>query len=168
MKINPGRCIPFTPALGALALFLSAVHPAAADSFTNTGAMANAREYHTATLLPNGKVLVAGGNEIFGMNLTSSAELYDPASGAWATTGSLGVARNEHTATLLTNGLVLVAAGNVNGGGFTNSAELYDPVAGAWTPTGPLAIARYGHTATLLADGQVMVAGGGHAFQPCL
>ena len=63
---------------------------------------------HTATLLPIGKVLVAGGSN--GSDL-SSAELYDPASGTWTATGSLGTARSFHTATLLPNGKVLVAGG---------------------------------------------------------
>ena len=65
---------------------------------------------HTATLLPNGKVLVAGGCGI-GSHSLSSAELYDPATGSWSGTGSLGTARSEHTATLLPNGKVLVAGG---------------------------------------------------------
>ena len=65
--------------------------------------------YHTATLLPNGKVLVAGGS--IAAAALSSAELYDPASGTWTATGSLGTARDSHTATLLPNGKVLVAGG---------------------------------------------------------
>ena len=65
---------------------------------------------HTATLLPNGKVLVAGGaSEKFGFHDT--AELYDPATGTWNLTGSLSEFRAEHTATLLPNGKVLVAGG---------------------------------------------------------
>ena len=72
-----------------------------------TGSMATARCLHTATLLPNGKVLVAGGVD----GVLSSAELYDPASGTWSATGSMGTARDYHTATLLPNGQVLVAGG---------------------------------------------------------
>jgi hypothetical protein len=80
---------------------------------------------HTATLLPNGKVLVAGGfNSVSGF--LASAELYDPASGTWTTTDSLTMARDSHTATLLPNGKVLVAGGLGTGGGVLNSAELYD------------------------------------------
>jgi Kelch motif/Galactose oxidase, central domain len=73
-------------------------------------------------LLPNGKVLVAGGVGTSGF--LSSAELYDPASGTWTATGSLTTAREVHTATLLPNGKVLVAGGY--NGGFLSSAELYD------------------------------------------
>ncbi len=82
---------------------------------------------HTATLLPNGNVLAAGGIfDHFGN--PGSAELYNQASGTWATAGSLGTARDNHTATLLPNGKVLVA-----GGVYTSilaSAELYDPASG--------------------------------------
>src|SRR5437773_5331937 len=77
--------------------------------FEETGSLITGRSQHTATLLPNGKVLVAGGGGINGS--LASAELYDPASGTWAATGRLATARLEHTATLLPNGKVLVAGG---------------------------------------------------------
>ncbi len=113
----------------------------ASGTWTATGSLANARGFHTATLLPNGKVLVAGGVGSDFSSLTS-AELYDPTSGTWTATGSLATARERHTATLLPNGKVLAA------GGFFNiaSAELYDPASGTWTATGSLASAREGHT----------------------
>src|SRR5262249_16712512 len=111
-----------------------------------------------ATLLPNGKVLVAGG-----VNNTNtaqaSAELYDPSTGSWTTTGSMSVARDSHTATLLPNGQVLVAGGQGNRGAVA-SAELYDPNTGNWTMTGSMSVARAVTTATLLPNGQVLVAGG--------
>ena len=107
-----------------------AFSPAAAPfTFSNTGSLNTARTVHTATLLPNGKVLVAGGQGASGGNFLSSAELYDPASGSWTTTGSLNTARADHTATLLPNGKVLVAGG-YNGGPELTSAELYDPASG--------------------------------------
>src|SRR6266403_4904983 len=74
-------------------------------SWTATGSLNTARYYHTATLLPKGKVLVAAGWD--GFNPFTSAELYNPASGMWSTTGSLNTARELHTATLLLNGKVL-------------------------------------------------------------
>jgi WD40 repeat protein len=124
-------------------------------SWTPTGNLATKRQDHTATLLPNGKVLIAGGyNSTSGY--LASAELYDPASGIWTAAGSLVIARQGHTATLLPNGTALVAGGN--GGG--KSAELYDPATGTWTATGRLATTRYLHTATLLPNGKVLVAGG--------
>src|SRR5207248_1684993 len=103
---------------------------------TTTGSLVNAREFHTATLLPNGKVLVAGGED---STVLASAELYDPANGTWTATGSLAKARGYHTATLLPNGKVLVAGGL---GAFA-SAELYDPASGTWTATGSLIKRRF-------------------------
>ena len=117
--------------------------------FQETGSLATARSSQTATLLPSGKVLVAGGDD------GGSCELYDPASGTWATTGSLIVPRAAHTATLLLTGKVLVA-----GGAGVSTTELYDPATGTWSATGSLAQGRFFHTATLLADGKVLVAAG--------
>jgi hypothetical protein len=133
---------------------------AGAGAFTSTGALATARYQHTATLLPGGKVLIAGGHD--GPGPLASAELWDPAAssgaGAFTATGSLGSARSAQTATLLPGGRVLVAGGS--GASALASAELYDPVAGTFTTTGSLAIARYLHTATLLPGGKVLIAGG--------
>ena len=112
----------------------------------------------TATLLTDGRVLVAAG--IHGRAL-SAAEVYDAASDTWSTSGSLNQARQYHTATLLPDGRVLVAGGLGNSGGTElASAELYDPAAGTWTPTGSMNQARADHIATLLANGMVLVAGG--------
>lgn len=119
--------------------------------------MANGRTGHTATLLSNGKVLVAGGYN--GTNWLSSAEIYDPVTGKWTTTASMTVAREFHTATLLTNGQVLVTGGFA-GVNHYSSAELYDPVAGTWTATAAMSSGRELHTATLLQSGRVLVAGG--------
>jgi hypothetical protein len=126
------------------------------------GPLAPARGWHTATLLPSGKVLVAGGSD--STSTLASAELYDPVAGTFApTTGPLATARMLHTATLLPSGKVLVAGGyNSSSTSTLASAELYDPVAGTFAPTaGPLATAREWHTATLLPSGKVLVAGGG-------
>ena len=125
-------------------------------TFGDTGSLNTARYGHTATLLPNGKMLVAGGGGSSGF--LSSAELYDPASGTWTATGSLNSARYLHTATLLPNGKVLVAGGYY--GVASTGAELYDPASGTWTATGSLNAARADHTATLLPNGKVLVAGG--------
>jgi uncharacterized delta-60 repeat protein len=126
-------------------------------TFNNTGSLNNARYYLTATLLPNGTVLVAGGENSSGV--LASAELYDPVSGTWTVTGSLNTGRYGHTATLLPNGKVLVAGG-YNGVTQLASAELYDPASGTWTVTGSLNTGRTDYTATLLRDGKVLVVGG--------
>ena len=117
---------------------------------------------HTATLLPDGRVLVAGGTASGGGGATAVADLYDPASGTWNTTGSMAAARMDHTATLLPEGKVLVAGGGRNPAESPamTSAELYDPSTGSWTATGSMGTPHRGHTATLLPDGRVLVAGG--------
>jgi Galactose oxidase, central domain len=142
-------------------LFLGAglmlVQPCAGQTWTATGSLATGRADHTATLLPNGKVLVAGG---YNGSALASAELYDPASGTWTATGSLATGRAHHTATLLPNGKVLVAGGEDSSSNPFASAELYDPASGTWTATGSLATGRSLHTATLLPNGNVLVAGG--------
>ena len=131
-------------------------------TFAPTGSMHTARDWHTATLLNNGMVLIAGGGVGGNYNYpssTTSAELYNPATGTFTPTGSLGTARVYHTATLLNNGMVLVAGGS-NGFTDTNTAELYNPFTGTFTPTGNLNYGRTQHTATLLNNGLVLVAGG--------
>jgi Galactose oxidase, central domain len=129
-------------------------------TFHNTGSLNTARFDHTATLLPNGMVLVAGGGGVTGFGPSASAELYDSASGTWTATGSLNNGRQDHTATLLPNGMVLIAGGTDVNGNTSASAELYDPGSGIWTATGSLNTARFNHTATLLPNGMVLVAGG--------
>jgi hypothetical protein len=144
-------------------LFLGAglvlVQPCAGapGGFEDTGSLGVARSQDTETLLPNGKVLVAGGLGTSGE--LASAELYDPANGTWTATGSLATARDSHTATLLPNGKVLVAGGRDGNNNGTASAELYDPANGTWAATGSLITARFDHTATLLPNGKVLVAG---------
>ena len=132
----------------------------AANRWSATGALSTARDYHTATLLPNGKVLVVGG---YNGSYLSSAELYDPVTGTWTATGALSTARRSHAATLLPNGKVLVAGG-WNGSIPLSSAELYDPATGVWTATGALNTARSSHTAH---DHQAAGAGQGKGNSKC-
>ena len=98
--------------------------------------MGIARDDHTATLLTNGLVLVAGG-DANGGGFTNSAELYDPVAGAWTPTSPLAIARYGHTATLLVNGQVMVAGG-VTHFDLAHSAELFNPATGIWTTNGAL------------------------------
>ena len=138
-------------------------------SFTATGGMRIGRGGHTATLLENGKVLVAGGGDQGGSaggggTATNSAELYDPVTGVFISTGSMTTPRFGHTATLLPNGKVLIAGGvdttSPTSPVTTATAEIYDPAGGTFTPTNKMAAGRSRHTATLLVDGRVLIAGG--------
>ncbi|NWF74793.1 MAG: fibronectin type III domain-containing protein [Nitrospirae bacterium] len=139
----------------------STCSPSIASGSPSTNNLNSARTSHTATLLPDGTVLVAGGSG--GAGLLTSAELYNPTTGQWTATGDLTVARTSHTATLLPNGTVLVTGGSGNTGLLT-SAELYNTTTGLWAATGALTVARTSHTATLLPtplpNGTVLVAGG--------
>jgi hypothetical protein len=127
----------------------------ATATFTTTGNMLTGRSSHTATLLPDGKVLVTGGSG-GGM----SAELFDPGTGSFASTGSMTGSRFGHTATLLKNGKVLIAGGRDSSGN-VSTAELYDPATGTFSPTSSMGTARDFHTATLLLpNGTVLIAGG--------
>jgi N-acetylneuraminic acid mutarotase len=147
----------------------------ATGTWTATGNLITARAEFTATLLLDGKVLVAGGipDNTEQVEL-ASAELYNPSTGTWSSTGSMSTPRSNHTATLLANGKVLVAGGvcspqTTKGcptvfdpDGAIAAAELYDPATGKWTGTGSMTTERYLHTATLLDDGDVLVTGAEH------
>ena len=128
------------------------VYDPASRTWSATKRMVQPQFGSTATLLLDGRVLVAGGK-------VPSSELYDPASGTWTPTGTMTARRAGHTATLLPDGRVLVTGGE-DDGGFVASAELYDPSTGSWAPTGSMGDARSGHSATLLPDGKVVVSGG--------
>jgi N-acetylneuraminic acid mutarotase len=150
-------------AAAVLGLVAPPVSAAPAGRWAPTGSLRAFRDFHTATRLGDGSVLVAGGST--GGPATVKAERYDPAAGVWTATGSLTTPRESHTATALTDGHVLVAGGlTIPPPGFaaqsTPTVELYDPATGTWASTGSMLDGMIGHTATLLPDGRVLVAGG--------
>jgi hypothetical protein len=128
-------------------------------SFALTGSLNTGRSGHTATVLTNGSVLIAGGSDNLG-NAVAGGEIYNPAAGTFSATGSLSTPRSSHTATLLSNGTVLIVGGVDSSGNALTSAELYSPATGTFTPTGSLTYAREFHVATLLSNGLVLVSGG--------
>ena len=144
----------------------AAISQAPSPGWSFTGSLNTAHAGFTATLLTNGKVLVAGGALTCASAPLSSAEIYDPATRTWSYTGSLIRPRYDHTATLLPNGKVLVAGGTASDD--TNpdifSAELYDPATGTWSGTGSLNSIYGPHTATLLKNGKALAVGGYGAY----
>ena len=141
----------------------ASLYDSTTGKFNATGNLIASRGGHTATLLTNGKVLIAGGADTdpTGTGL-ASAELYDPSTGTFTQTGSMAVARFLHTATQLQNGTVLIVGGALTStSNPVATAEIYDPATGVFTMTGAMATAREQHTATLLPDGRVLIVGGG-------
>jgi hypothetical protein len=135
------------------------------QGFSYTGSMVVARDFHTATLLPSGKVLLAGGSD--GATTLASAELFDPLTGTFTATGSMGTPRQQHTAAPLADGKVLIAGGFSSATATLATAEVYDPVSGTFSPTsGPMTEARQRFAAVPLAGGNVLLAGGQRIANP--
>jgi len=134
------------------------LHPVKGATWTTNTPMNYAVYQHTATLLTDGRILVAGGRN--NTAYFTNAEIFDPGSDIWTNTGALKLARAGHTATLLPNGQVLVAGGTNATPPALASAELYDPIAGVWTNANAMNFGRATATATLMLDGRVLVAGG--------
>ncbi len=142
---------------GPFPLASADVYDPATGTWEPTESMAVARAYGSATALPDGSVIVAGGVGTTGQ--LASAEMYDPTSGAWSLTGAMTEARAQHVAMALHDGRVLVAGG-VNGQTALADAEVYTPSTRTWAGAGAMTVPRADSAAATLADGTVLVAGG--------
>lgn len=131
--------------------------------FQAAGPLLKGRYGHQALLLPNGKVLVAGGSYTTGPNAatwTATCELYDPVTGTWSATGALNfTGRTEFNLLLLPSGKVLATSNSFSYTG-TETAELYDPATGVWTKSGNSLTKRWNFPTVLLSDGRVLAVGG--------
>lgn len=136
-------------------------------SFVSVGSMSDKRNYHTATRLSDGRVLVTGG---LGPTRTSStaytifntADIYDPTQKAFSSTGNMIVPRSGHVAILLPNGKVWITGGDTTSSIPATTTEYYDPTSKTFIAAGSKAnFTGGGHSLTLLPSGLVLVAGGG-------
>ena len=138
-----------------------------AAGWSSAASMPLARTQHTATLLPNGTVLVVGGLDNYG-NTLATAAIYDPGSNTWSTAAAMASARTQHTATLLPNGTVLIAGGRDDYGNILATTTAYDPNSHVWSTGAAMASARTQHAATLLPNGTVLLVGGLDAWENTL
>nr|WP_240448999.1 kelch motif-containing protein [Streptomyces harenosi] len=161
--IPGGQAFP-QPTLGHAELF-----DPGSGTWRATTEMTEARNGHSATVLGDGRVLVAGGQRPrsrHDMLTLATAEIFDPARETWTATGAMTVARWDHVAVPLPGGRVLAVGGLVSTGrhGGARAAlglcEVYDPAGGTWQPTGSLRAARAVHQAVPLPDGSVLAIGG--------
>lgn len=142
----------------------------ASGGWGGAGSLAQVRSGHTATLLPNGRLLIVGGEGgPGGANSLASAEVYDPRTNTWSYGPTLNLGRVAHTTTRLSTDEVLVVGGDTvqpdQPAAPTNSVELFDPATNSWRPGAAAALGRGDHTATILPDGRVLVVGG-EALEP--
>ncbi len=148
---------------GGVPLSAAETYDPQSGTWTRAGSLADGRTLHTAALLPDGRVVVAGGSG--GAGRLASAELFSPSSRNWSAAGALATPRSGHRTAVLLDGRAVASGGTGPAGQALGSTEVYSPDLGErWAPTGALANARSAHTASLLPDGDVLVVGGHTSF----
>ena len=147
----------FTPGKFHTPMKTAEVYDVASDRWSVVGTMEVERAVHAAALLPDGRVLVAGGftQPPNVLTVTATAELFDPATERWTPTGSMTVARRAIEGALLSDGTVLVAGGFDSANSLLATAEVFNPAAGTWSPTANMSLARAPVLARL-NDGRVL------------
>lgn len=153
--VNSGTCGNSTNYLAT-----AEIYDPETNSWSSASSFTIGRNQHSATLLPSGKVLMAGG---FGPGLLATPawqnQIYDADANVWTAVAPMAGYRLHHTATLLASGKVLVAGG-YSGGAGTASCEIYDPVLNTWAAAASLPAPYNNHSASLLPSGKVLLAGG--------
>jgi hypothetical protein len=144
---------------GQMAWNTAEIYNPVSQTFTLLSAtMSTARASHTANILSDGTVLIAGGQNNSGV--LSSAEIYNPSTSTFTSAGGMNSARMNHTATSIANGTILITGGTNGSASALVTAETYSPSARQFTLTGNMTVPREFHSATLLFDGDVLLAGG--------
>lgn len=147
---------------GTIARASAEIFNPSSGTWSSAGSMSVPRWDHTATLLTDGRILLAGGNSASGYaeGHTASAEIFDPSVEGFTSTGSMSVPRMNHTAVVLSDGRVLISGGRSSNFNYLASAEIFDPATGAFSPAASPPEAKTGGFGVLLADGRVLVTGG--------